>query len=169
MKKAIILTVVALIIVIYASNMTYQQQTIVPELRTLLKDKPLEGALSSIEIPYWGTIISIESRGYFYFIEFLVRKATHFIGYGLLAAIFYFLFLKLKWRVPSVLAFVTIFIIACLDEYRQSLIPGRTGIFDDVLIDVAGALFFLLLVKVILLCKRILTKKLRSFYNNPTL
>lgn len=159
MKKAIILTVVALFIVIYASNMTYQQQTIVPELRTLLKDKPLEDALSSLEIPYWGTVISIESRGYFYFIEFLVRKATHFIGYGMLAVIFYFLFLKLKWHVPSVLAFGTIFIIASLDEYRQSLIPGRTGIFDDVLIDAAGALFFLLLVKVIVSIKRVIKKK----------
>ncbi|MEG0472015.1 MAG: VanZ family protein [Solibacillus sp.] len=159
MKKAIILTIAALIIVIYASNMTYQQQTIVPELRTLLKDKPLEDVLSSVEIPYWGTIISIESRGYFYFIEFLIRKATHFIGYGMLAVIFYFLFLKLKWRVPNVLAFVTIFIIACLDEYRQSRIPGRTGIFDDVLIDATGAIFFLLVVNVIMAIKRIITKK----------
>ncbi|ATP39568.1 hypothetical protein CSE16_05605 [Solibacillus sp. R5-41] len=159
MKKAIILTIAALIIVIYASNMTYQQQTIVPELRTLLKDKPLEGALSSLEIPYWGTIISIESRGYFYFIEFLIRKATHFIGYGMLTVIFYFLFLKLRWRLPSILAFVTIFIIACLDEYRQSQIPGRTGIFDDVLIDAAGAIFFLLLVKSIVSIKRVITKK----------
>lgn len=159
MKKAIPLTIAALIIVIYASNMTYQQQTIVPELRTLLKDKPLENALSTLEIPYWGTIISIESRGYFYFVEFLIRKATHFIGYGMLAVIFYFLFLKLKWRVPSVLAFGTIFIIACLDEYRQSFIPGRTGIFDDVLIDATGALFFLLVVKVIIVIKRNVTQK----------
>ncbi|MEG0384901.1 MAG: VanZ family protein [Solibacillus sp.] len=159
MKKAIILTVVALIIVIYASTMTYEQQTVIPELRVLLKDKPLEGALSTLEIPYWGTIISIESRGYFYFIEFLIRKATHFIGYGILAVIFYFLYLKLKWRFPSIVAFVTIFIIACLDEYRQSRIPGRTGIFDDVLIDVAGALFFLLFVKVMITLKRIVTKK----------
>ena len=90
MKKAIILTIATLIIVIYASNMTYQQQTIVPELRTLLKDKPLENVLSTLEIPYWGTIISIESRGYFYFVEFLIRKATHFIGYGVFAVIFYF-------------------------------------------------------------------------------
>ncbi|MEG0381446.1 MAG: VanZ family protein [Kurthia sp.] len=159
MKKAIILTIAALIIVIYASNMTYQQQTIVPELRILLKDKPFENFLSSIEISYWGTIISIESRGYFYFIEFLIRKATHFIGYGMLAVIFYFLFLKFKRRIPSILAFVTIFIIACLDEYRQSCIPGRTGIFDDVLIDAAGALLFLLVVKVIIVIKRIVTKK----------
>ncbi|MEK4424698.1 VanZ family protein [Solibacillus sp. FSL K6-1523] len=159
MKKGILLTISALFIVFYASNMTYEQQTVVPELRVLLKDKPLEDALSTLEIPYWGTIISIESRGYFYFIEFLIRKATHFIGYGILSIIFYFLYVKLKWRYPSILSFVTIFMIACLDEYRQSLIPGRTGIFDDVLIDAAGALFFLLLVKIIVSIKRFITKK----------
>lgn len=156
MKKIILLVICALAVVVYASNMTYKQQTIVPELREILKNKPFEDALSALEIPYWGTIISIESRGYFYFVEFLVRKASHLLGYGLLAVFFYFLFSKLKWRFPSIISFATIFIIACLDEYHQSRTPGRTGIFDDVLIDAAGAILLLSLIKMIQLIQHIL-------------
>lgn len=143
MKKYIFLVIVALCIVAFASNMSYKQQTIVPELRVLLADKPFEEALSLLKIPYWGTIISVESRGYFYFVEFLVRKATHFIGFGIVGTILYLFYRKLAWRFPSLLAIATIFVIASLDELRQSFLPGRTGVFSDVLLDSLGAVFFI--------------------------
>ena len=55
--------------------MSYEQQTIVPELQQLLHDEPFKEQLSKIELTYWNQTISIETRGYFYFIEFLIRKA----------------------------------------------------------------------------------------------
>lgn len=100
MKKYIFLLVAALVIVALSSNMSYQQQTIVPELRVLLANKPFEETLSLFKIPYWGTIISVESRGYFYFVEFLIRKATHFIGFGIVGVILYLLYRKLTWFFP---------------------------------------------------------------------
>ncbi len=102
MKKSIILVVMSLCIVAIASTMTYEQQTIIPELRTLLKDEPFIDVLSKIEIEYWDMTISVESRGYIFFVEFLIRKATHFIGYGIIGIIFYTFYRKLKWRFAPV-------------------------------------------------------------------
>ena len=142
MKKITILVIICLCLVAIASTMTYEQQTIVPELRTILKNEPFKDVLSKIELEYWDQTISVETRGYFYFVEFLIRKATHFIGYGIIGLILYSLYKKLKWRFAPLLAVASVFIIGCLDEYRQSFTPGRTGVFDDVLIDTAGALLF---------------------------
>ncbi|MER2111197.1 MAG: VanZ family protein [Solibacillus isronensis] len=150
MKKWIVLVIIGVIVVMAMSNMSYEQQTIVPALKDLLKDKPFEAWLSQFEIPYWGQIISVETRGYFQFLEFLIRKATHFFGYGLLAVIFYTLYRKLKWHFPIVLAFVTVVVIASLDEYRQSMIPGRSGLVEDVVLDACGAITLLVLAKLII-------------------
>ena len=73
MKKYIFFVVLALLIVIIASNMSYEQQTIIPELRTVLANKPFEEQLSKIHLTYWDRPISVETRGYFYFVEFLIR------------------------------------------------------------------------------------------------
>jgi VanZ family protein len=142
MKKIILLVITSLLLVAFASSMTYEQQTIVPELKTLLKNEPFKNVLSKIEVEYWGKTISVEERGYFYFVEFLIRKATHFIGYGIIGVIFYTLYRKLQWRFAPLLAIATVFIIGCIDEFRQYYTPGRTAVFDDVLIDTAGALLF---------------------------
>lgn len=150
MKKWIALVIVGVMVVIIMSNMSYEQQTIIPALKDLLKDKPFEEWLSQFEIPYWGKIISVETRGYFQFLEFLIRKATHFFGYGLLAVIVYILYRKLKWRFAVLLAFITTILIASLDEYRQSTIPGRSGLVEDVVLDACGALTLLVLAKLIL-------------------
>lgn len=90
------LVIIALAVVAFASNMTYQQQTIVPALRELLQNKPFEELLSKIEVTYWGETLSVETRGYYYFLEFLIRKATHFTGYGVIALIFFFFYRKLS-------------------------------------------------------------------------
>lgn len=148
MKKAITFVVIGLIIVAVMSNMTYEQQTIIPILKDVLEDKPFEAFLSQFQIPYWGKIISVESQGYYKFLEFLFRKGVHFFGYGLLAVIFYIFYRKLQWRFPTVIAFFTVTVIASLDEYRQSMIPGRTGLIEDVVIDASGALTLLILTKI---------------------
>ena len=159
MKKSIFFVICGVITVAIASNTSYKQQTIIPLLKNWLNDKPLEGWLSQFEINYWGTIISVDSRGYYYFIEFLVRKGTHFFGYGLLALLFYWLYKKLSWRFSGLLALFTITVIASLDEYRQSMIPGRTGIITDVYIDACGGITLLLLIKCILGFRRLWSQK----------
>ncbi|WP_332649348.1 VanZ family protein [Lysinibacillus sp. 54212] len=150
MKKYIFLVTFVLMIVFIASNMSYEQQTIVPELQTILKDKPFEEELSKIELTYWDMPISVETRGYYYFIEFLIRKATHFSGFGLIGVIFFLFYRKMKFRFPAYFAIASVFILGSLDEYRQKMQPGRTGLFEDVMIDTAGAIFFVFLAKLFL-------------------
>ena len=159
MKKNVFFVIVGVLLIALASSMSYQHQTLIPSLQLLLKDKPLLSLLSQLEIPYWGTTISVETRGYYFVVEFLIRKATHFFGYGILAILFYFLYTKLVWRYPAVLAFFTILIIASLEEFRQSMIPDRTGIVSDVILDAAGAITLLLLVKGIRLFKKFIYNK----------
>lgn len=149
MKKYIILVGLIIIVIAIFSSQTYEQQTVVPTLKQILANKPFEEQLKVFEFTYWGRTISVEESGYYYFLEFIIRKGSHFCGYGLAALIFYVLYRKLQLRFSFLLAVVTIFIIACLDEYRQSFIPGRTGIFDDVKIDTAGAIFVIGCFKVI--------------------
>ncbi len=154
MKKYVFFVALALLIVFTASSMPYEQQTIVPELRTILEDKPLEEQLSKLEFTYWGRPISVEERGYFYFVEFLIRKGTHFIGFGLVSLLFFLFYRKLGWRFPALLAIGSTFMIASLDEYRQTLIEGRTGMFGDVVIDTVGAVFFVIIIKGFLTIKK---------------
>ena len=142
MKFRIVLVICALLAVFIASNMTYEQQTIIPELQTLLKDEPFKEPLSKLEVHYWHQTISVETRGYVYFVEFLIRKATHFTGYGFIGIIFYAFYSRLKWRYAPLLAIATVFVIGSIDEFIQYHTPGRTGIFQDVLIDTSGAIFW---------------------------
>lgn len=142
MKKIIIIVLLTICTIFFLSTMTYEQQTIVPELREWLQNEPFKEQLSKLEITYWDQTISVETKGYFYFIEFLIRKATHFSGYGIVGIILYLFYYRLKWRKAPILAVASVFILGCVDEFFQYHTPGRTGIFDDVLIDTAGAIFF---------------------------
>lgn len=161
MKKYVFAIIIVLIVLFYLSSMPYQQQTLVPSLKLLLKDQPFKDLLSKVEVSYWGQTISVETRGYFYFVEFLIRKAFHFVGFGFIAIVVYLLFRKMKLRWSALFAIVTTFIIASLDELRQFFVPGRTGVFKDVLLDTAGAITFIYLLKFIILLKQ---KKLSKLH-----
>ncbi|MFC7685185.1 VanZ family protein [Ureibacillus sp. GCM10028918] len=147
MKKYIVLIIAVLILLFCVSSMTYQQQTIVPTLQEKLDSQPFYHLLSKIEVTYWGQTISVETRGYYYFIEFLVRKGLHFVGYGFISILFYLMYRKFKMKFSVIYAILTTFIVASLDEFRQSFVAGRTGIFDDVILDTAGAVTFIILFK----------------------
>lgn len=86
-------------------------------------------------------------------VHLLLRKVGHFTGYGILALLF-----RKGWystvratitlsrihlrRVAMALAVSSTFLVACMDEWHQSTLPGRVSSFHDVLIDTAGALLF---------------------------
>lgn len=139
MKKWLVLAVFLLVLII-SSSMTYEQQSILPELEDILANKPFERQLSLLQIPYWDTVVSVEERGYFKFVEFLIRKLTHFVGFGCIALGIYFVWGKRRF--PASVAIVGTAIIAILDEFRQSFTPGRMMSGQDVLVDTAGAIVF---------------------------
>lgn len=84
-----------------------------------------------------------------------IRKAGHVVGYGMFAVIYF----RAYWlsfagwasqafrRVDAhLLALMSTFVVASLDEWHQTFLPNRTGRFADVLIDMSGAIVFQLLV-----------------------
>ncbi|GAA3349990.1 VanZ family protein [Deinococcus persicinus] len=153
MKKWLIF-IICLVVLIISSSMTYEQQNILPELKDLLANKPFEKQLSVLKIPYWDTVVSVEERGYFPFVEFLIRKLTHFIGFGCIALGLYF-----AWgrrRFAATIAITGTAFIAMLDEFRQCFTPGRTMSSQDVLVDTAGAIIF---VGVVVVFRKLLKNK----------
>lgn len=159
MKKLVVLILLIGIIagLFISSSQTYEQQSIVPDLERLLPNQPLEGPLSKLEIPYWGKIISVEERGYYYFVEFLLRKSAHFFTFGALAAILFWLLPRIRLRF-FIAAFLT-FLAASSDEFHQSLTGGRTATWQDVGLDMAGAFVFLMLLKLLGSIRFILRKQ----------
>lgn len=74
-------------------------------------------------------------------LNFLVRKGTHMVVYGVLA---YFAWRMLRNRQHAYfIAWLIATGIAVLDEWHQSYIPWRTAQFSDVLLDSAAAAFVL--------------------------
>ena len=134
MKKLLIFLILFAILFI-SSGQTYEEQSLIPALEKYLSTKPFETLLSFIHIPYWGTTVSIEERGYYAFIEFLLRKAAHFFIFAAIALAIVNLLPKLGAK----LAFAITVAIALFDEYHQSLTGGRTPTAEDVLLDAFGA------------------------------
>ncbi|MEY9969689.1 VanZ family protein [Lysinibacillus sp. RC46] len=139
MKKWLIL-IAFLVVLAISSSMTYEQQSIIPELEQVLANKPFEKQLSVLKIPYWDTVVSVEERGYFKFVEFLIRKLTHFVGFGCIALGIFFAWGKRRFAAGVAIAGTAL--IATLDEIRQSFIPERMMSGQDVILDTAGAIVF---------------------------
>ncbi|PIC64002.1 VanZ family protein [Sporosarcina sp. P13] len=149
MKKLLgMLLVVGIIASLFiSSSQTYEEQSLIPTLQDVLPNKPFEAILSTLSISYWERTISVEERGYYHFIEFLLRKSAHFVLFGLLAA---GIFIALPSRIPRffLAAFITL-LLAFADELHQYFTGGRTATIRDVVLDMSGALTFLLIVQVI--------------------
>lgn len=124
-----------------SSSMSYESQSLVSPLETLLAGRPLEGLLSQIEFTYAGSLVSVESSGYISFIEFFIRKGAHFFSFFFLG---FFWQLGLRKRVRDEWLVLLLSILLCIgfatfDEFRQSFHPNRTGLMVDVYLDTAGA------------------------------
>lgn len=78
-------------------------------------------------------------------IHFFVRKAAHMTEYFLLALslqlpLTTFLGKRLSWNVRILTGFALTVVLAALDEFHQTFVPGRSGNFTDVCIDSIGAI-----------------------------
>ena len=154
--KKIIFLLILVILLFFSSGQTYEQQSLIPFFEDFLTSKPLENQLKKIEIPYWGHTISVEERGYFHFVEFIIRKSAHFFLFGLAALGFYAILPKKRFRFS--LAILCTLILAIVDEYHQQLTGGRTPSGQDVFLDMCGALTFLS----VYVCIKWLMQKIRQ-------
>jgi len=75
-------------------------------------------------------------------LSFFVRKAAHMFLYFMLALLLLYALSRLGrrslWTAPALCG-----ALAALDEYHQTLVPGRSGEVRDVLVDLCGALLAL--------------------------
>lgn len=124
-----------------------------------MKYNPRMWSLNST-IRYWGPAFlmmvaififsSIPSAGMpnFGFMDFLVKKGGHALGYGLLA-LAYLRGLKGESSTIDSRQLFVAWILATLysisDEYHQSFVPGRYPAVTDVMIDAIGAMLALTL------------------------
>ncbi|MBO1304871.1 VanZ family protein [Enterococcus sp. 669A] len=141
---------IMMIVLFISSSMTYEQQSQVSLIDRLLSGEPFKGALSSISFSYAGSKVSIDALGYAKFVEFFIRKGAHFGTYFVLGGSFFLgLQPKLKQKLPFLAGFFAWFSAtgyAAMDEFHQMLTGGRTPLFQDVMLDSAGALTACLLV-----------------------
>ncbi len=80
----------------------------------------------------------------------VIRKSAHLIEYGILAALWFFVFSRSNnWFTsrPALFALLISIVYAGLDELHQAFTHSRTGSFFDVGIDTVGAMMGLVLVK----------------------
>ena len=81
-------------------------------------------------------------------VNYIIRKLAHFSVYTLLGiSLMCFMStfeIKNKYKVGG--SIILGFLYACSDEIHQIFVPGRSGLFTDVLLDTAGVLFGTLLV-----------------------
>ena len=131
-----------MILLYWSSSMSYETQSLTSPLDTLLAGRPFEKFLSQFEFTYAGSLVSIKNNGYISFIEFFIRKGTHFFSFFLLG---FFWVLGLRKRMREEWLVILLSILLCIgyasfDELRQSFHPGRTGIMADVILDTAGAI-----------------------------
>ena len=78
----------------------------------------------------------------FEIVHFTIRKLGHLTEYGIFGALAYRAFRgdrrgwSLRWALTAILAAA---MLASVDEWHQTFVPGRTGAVTDVLIDICGA------------------------------
>lgn len=82
---------------------------------------------------------------------FVIRKTAHFSEYAILVALarrMSFTWSNKPW-VRMAMTLVVLVCVPCFDETIQRFVPGRAGQMRDVLIDMSGGLFGLLVFEVV--------------------
>ena len=86
----------------------------------------------------------------------IVRKIAHFTFYGLLGISTLNLLRSYRIQKSILISLLICFLYASTDEFHQTFVPGRSGEFRDVFIDIAGSIFGIL---VMLIISKVIRKK----------
>ncbi|MFD2370486.1 VanZ family protein [Brevibacillus sp. GCM10020057] len=150
-KIADYILLAAILVGLFISSATpYYKQDIRGTLGEIVEQNQWKDHMADWSINYGGKVISVEEKGTAGFIEFLLRKATHFSVFALLAAVWYRVF---RHRLPAATAlpwsaFLSL-LTAVLDEWHQTFTPDRTGMVGDVLLDFSGSASMLMVVAIV--------------------
>src|SRR5690606_10022426 len=135
----------ALIILAFSSQ-TYQEQTIIPFLIERIDAITLSDKLPDITLRYGDKVVHSKHQPY-HFVEFVFRKAAHFVIY--MGAAFLAAIALIPYKISRMRKLLFIFAIclalSVLDETIQSMTITRTPFIADILVDLGGAIFGLML------------------------
>ncbi|MDN4095896.1 VanZ family protein [Brevibacillus agri] len=130
-----------------SSSQPYYKQDLRGTISKVVDEKSWNERMEGITIPYAGREISVENKGAAGFIEFFLRKGTHFTVFALLAFSFYRVFShRLAFAVALPWSAFCSLLAAVLDEWHQTFTPDRTGMVNDVLLDLSGSVTMLLII-----------------------
>lgn len=112
-------------------------------IRIFVSYDTIRSFLLYIDFTYAGTYVSVRTLGVEGFLEFVIRKFAHFFLFGLLGFFLYLVIYKYSRKeiVSFILTVLFVIAYAALDEYRQSFIPSRAALVEDVVLDTAGGVF----------------------------
>lgn len=123
-------------VIAYFSGQPFAEQDLRPEIRRHPGVVEKVRELPPVRFSYSGQPVD-NRRAPADFVQFWLRKGAHVVIYGalglLLAAALGGMGKK-RWF----LAGMILILVAALDEWRQTFVPGRTGRVVDVLVDLAG-------------------------------
>jgi len=89
-------------------------------------------------------------------VDFIIRKAAHFIEYFVLYILLYRAtrIKRNKDIKPLICSILIVFLYACSDEFHQAFVPGRGPAFRDVLVDTSAGLTAFLIMYICNIKKR---------------
>lgn len=130
------------VFMIFAVYAAFRIETILRFVQSKVEVSSMIAFLKNVEFTYATSTINIERMGIERFIEFLIRKAAHFILFFCLG----FLFYRAMWasnrtktlNFISSLCFVVIYAVS--DELHQAFTPSRSPLVQDVVLDSVGGL-----------------------------
>jgi len=131
-------------LIFYSSSQPYENQDIRPELSHLSFLAGIVKHFNFIHFTYAKEVVSIDALGVPGFIEFFIRKLSHFTIYLLLC---FFTTRLINFYKPSIkyLGFIFSVVYASSDEFHQMFTADRTPLVQDVILDSIGALVGFLL------------------------
>ena len=116
-------------------------------MESWLEEEQLAEALPKVEFYYGDSLITY--REPFRFLHFFFRKGAHLGVYGVLGFLTIRALWALMWKkeIPFSLAYVGL--VASVDELNQYFMDSRSGMYQDVLLDLAGGLLGILMFRLI--------------------
>ena len=90
-----------------------------------------------------------------------IRKCAHIFLYFILS-IFFYLHFNNKIKFPGTLSALCCYGYACLDEFHQMFIPGRSCMFTDTLFDLTGCLIGLILMIITIKISNLIKNSLKQ-------
>ena len=121
----------------------FEAQDLRPIMEYIISENELRELLSRMEFLYAGDWLTREP---YILIQFIIRKAAHLFFYGVLA--FLVVYQQLLVHENAVMAFgralIIVVLVASADEGIQYLHEDRTGLVEDVVLNISGSVFALL-------------------------